>query len=65
MAAERNHSLARAATSPITLDMLEAGMTAYREFDPEQDAPEALVYAILYRAEKIRRRNEAITLRPR
>ena len=34
----------------ITMDMVSVGVAAYAEFDPEIDEPEALVFAILYRA---------------
>lgn len=34
----------------ITLEMIEAGLAAYRAFDPEEDEPAALVFAILWRA---------------
>lgn len=38
----------------VTLRMLDAGMAAYRDFDPDLDDPYALVWSILYRAEKVR-----------
>lgn len=45
----------------ITMDMLDAGMTVYRAFDVDKDAPAALVFAILLRAEKVRIRNERVS----
>ena len=32
------------------MEMISIGVAAYDEFDPEVDEPEALVFAILYRA---------------
>lgn len=39
----------------ITMEMISVGLAAYRDFDPEVDEPEALVFAILYRAHHSRR----------
>lgn len=41
----------------VTWDMISAGADAYRSFDPEIDEPEALVFAIIYRAFEIAKRN--------
>jgi hypothetical protein len=42
---------------PVTLDMISAGADAYRDYDPETEDPEALVFAIIYRAFKIAEAN--------
>ena len=34
----------------VTTEMMLAGMTAFRDFRPEDEEPEALVWEILYRA---------------
>lgn len=39
----------------ITLEMIDAGMTAFRGFDPNLDEPEALIFAILSRAAAVSR----------
>jgi hypothetical protein len=44
----------------VTLDMISAGMEAYASFDPEREDPEALVFAIIFRALEIERRNQKL-----
>lgn len=34
----------------VTLEMLHAGMSALKDFDPSKEEPEALVWAIISRA---------------
>jgi hypothetical protein len=46
----------------ITCDMISAGAEAYRTFDPDVEEPEALVFAIIYRAFEIARRNRVANL---
>jgi hypothetical protein len=48
------------ASVEITLDMNSAGVSAYKEFDPENEELECLVAEIIYHAFKIARRNSVI-----
>jgi hypothetical protein len=41
----------------ITVDMISAGVSACKEFSPELEEPEALVFAIIHRALEVARRN--------
>ncbi len=44
----------------ITLDMISAGVNAYKEFNPGLEEPETIVFEIIYRAFKIAHRNAAL-----
>jgi hypothetical protein len=48
--AESDGAPARIGGVEITLDMLNAGLAAYREFDPEKEEVEALIFDVIYRA---------------